>query len=516
MKTCILTIVKNEHLYLDEWIRYHLELGIDHIFIYEDYDSESHKTITDKYDEVTLSSILELFTPLELEIVKQIKITKCRNPQSIYMRKALVKIKRLETYDWCFVIDDDEFITLTNNSLHDTISLYEDYDAFLLEWKLYGADGHVEKPEKGVVESYIEERDLLPFMIPQFHTKACYNMFKYKNIYYKSIHYPSVKCNWSKTDYTKDLEKPSYDNIYLRHYITKSWEEFKWKTESRGFFIGKSRNTNMFFELNKEMNDLKELLLQDEILVVLPYKQSGSQGKEIRTALSLWQKLCKFKYHFIVIGEYDNMLPVEFPDVEFIHCPSLPKREGQYNPHLDILHKFQVVESMYSSKYRGFIYTCDDYYAIKPFGIEDVATVFYHSQSFTGQQDKPASWWTHDKWKTRQLLDKHNLPHINYTTHHPYYMDFSKLNHIIMKFNMNEESYVFDDVYFNYYRHSEPILDDNIRLGIWNYTIYKTKLRDAIANPKIKFVCNSVEGYSKDLEDDLIKLYNRYNEDKSD
>jgi hypothetical protein len=34
MKCCILTIIKNEHEYLDEWIRYHLDLGIDHIFIY--------------------------------------------------------------------------------------------------------------------------------------------------------------------------------------------------------------------------------------------------------------------------------------------------------------------------------------------------------------------------------------------------------------------------------------------------------------------------------------------------
>ena len=36
-------------MYLDEWIRYHLDLGIDHIFIFEDIDSDSHKDITDKY-----------------------------------------------------------------------------------------------------------------------------------------------------------------------------------------------------------------------------------------------------------------------------------------------------------------------------------------------------------------------------------------------------------------------------------------------------------------------------------
>ena len=63
MKTCIITIIKNEHLYLDEWITYHLNIGISHIFLYEDIDSESHKSITDKYfNEVTLNSVLSLLS----------------------------------------------------------------------------------------------------------------------------------------------------------------------------------------------------------------------------------------------------------------------------------------------------------------------------------------------------------------------------------------------------------------------------------------------------------------------
>jgi len=58
MKTCILTVIKNEQEYLEEWIKYHLDLGIDHIFIFEDLDSDSHKEITDKYaDNVTLNSV---------------------------------------------------------------------------------------------------------------------------------------------------------------------------------------------------------------------------------------------------------------------------------------------------------------------------------------------------------------------------------------------------------------------------------------------------------------------------
>ena len=71
---------------------------------------------------------------------------------------------------------------------------------------------------------------------------------------------------------------------------------------------------------------------------------------------------------------------------------------------------------------------------------------------------------------------------------------------------MNKESYVLEDVYFNYYNHAEPILDSKIRLGVWDNSIYNREFNNAIANPDIKFMCNSVEGWSKELEDSLYKI----------
>ena len=136
--------------------------------------------------------------------------------------------------------------------------------------------------------------------------------------------------------------------------------------------------------------------------------------------------------------------------------------------------------------------------------------------SFTGQDKAPTYFWNHNKWKTRQLLDKYNLPHINYTSHFPYYMEFSKLKEIIDKFNLLEESYVFDDIYFNYFPHDPPVLDSSIRLGIWNKDIYQRDFEGALANPNIKFICNSVEGWSKELEESLKKVVGMTNENSID
>ena len=514
--SCILTVIKNEHEYLDEWIKYHIDLGIDHIFIFEDIDSDSHKEICDRYgDRVSLDNVFSILDEETRNVVVELKHTKRNNPQDIYFRNGLSYIKEIGQYDWCFVIDNDEFITLENesNNLNNILRLYERYDAFVMQWKCYGANGFVKKPDytnKGVVETYTKEiQGYVPAINPSVLSKTCFNMNNYKEQYYFTNHQPSDRCNFCRTNFKKDRNSKIYDNIYIRHYITKSWEEYVWKRKTRGYFVGKIKSFDFFFKVNSDMNDKKEKLINDlkkEVLVVLPYKQNNSQGNEIRLALKSWRKFCRFKYHFVVIGEFDMSLKNEFPWVEFISVKILYNIKGQYIPHIDIQRKMKIVMEKYDRVYDGFIYMVDDNYAIKPFDLKDVSTVFYHSSGFVGREDQPTWYWNHDKWKTRQLLDKENLPHINYTTHHPYYLEFKKLNEIWKKFNMLNESYVFDDVYFNYFKHEEPVLDSEIRFGVWNKKTFDEDFNKAIEKPNIKFVCNSVDGWSKELENELSKI----------
>ena len=517
MQSCILTIIKNEHEYLDEWIKYHLNLGIDHIFIFEDIDSESHKNITSKYKDVSLDVISNILTDDDKNKAIELKQTKSSNPQYIYIKKGLTFLSDLHIYDWCFVIDNDEFITFETNGskLEDILEIYRDYDAIILQWKIYGASGHIKKPSYkngGIIDTYTEEmKGYIPIKKPYL-TKPCYNMTTYKSQFFGHIHQTSDFCNWCKTDFSKNRETIVYKNIYLRHYITKSWEEYVWKRKTRGYFCGLTRNMDFFFKINSDLKDKKEELinaLKQETLVVLPFKQNGSQGNEIRLTLNLWNKFCIFPYHFIVIGEFNDNLKNEFSWVEFIYCQSKEKIKDQYNQHLDVQHCMEVITNKYHEIYNGFIWIADDNYAIKPFDLKDITTIHYHSIDFQGQENRPTSYWNHDKWKTRQLLDKENLPHINYTTHYPCYFEFKKLKEIWNKFNMANESYVLEDIYFNYFKYEDPILDNEIRLGIWNYNIYKNEFKKAIENPNIKFICNSVEGWSKELEDSLWQLYKK-------
>ena len=514
--SCILTVIKNEHEYLDEWIKYHLDLGIDHIFIFEDIDSDSHRDITAKYgDRVSLNSVFAILNRRMADNVISLKKSR-HNPQSIYFKAGLLSINLTfpGKYDWCFVIDNDEFITLENenDTIKDVLALYEDYDAFVMQWKCYGANGYVNKPNygnKGLIGTYTEEMKG-KMENEYFQAKTCYRVDKFKEEFYGTIHHPTDLCNFCRTDFSKDRYTEVYDKIFIRHYITKSWEEYVYKKVNRGYFCGASRTFENFFLMNPDMNDKKEELLKslknDDTLVVMTYVQGGSQGKEIEFALSGWKKFCKFKYHLVVIGDFDGSLPEKFPWVEFIACPSVAVEENQYTPHLDIQMKMEIAMRVFKTSYDGFIWISDDFYPIKPFELEDLTTTHYRPGEVCGGGKLPLASFFNNKWKTKELLVENNLPRVNYTTHYPCYLEFSKLKEIWDKFNMREESYVVEDIYFNYFEHDEPVLDDDVRLGIWSEKVYKEKFQDALNNPKIKFVCNSVEGWSEDMEKDLRKI----------
>ena len=60
MTSCILSLIKDEHEYLEDFITHHISIGIDKIFLYEDITSASHKDICAKYPQVILASARDL------------------------------------------------------------------------------------------------------------------------------------------------------------------------------------------------------------------------------------------------------------------------------------------------------------------------------------------------------------------------------------------------------------------------------------------------------------------------
>ena len=267
-RSCILTVVKNEQLYLDEWITYHTNLGIDRFFIIEDIDSDSHKDITDKYDNVTLINIESFYKKDVYKHIINVKRNINKNiSKDVLLPITLDIIKRdySDELDWCFVLDDDEFLTLENDSksLSEVLSLFDNFDAFVLQWDCYGANGHVFRPDytdKGVVGTYTEKAVGRVPDAQMALLKTCFNLKTYKTKYYNNYHYPHL-CRYVNTDFNRNILKPSFKNIYIRHYITRSLEEYVWKNDVRGYFHRKPKY-NTFFKINPDMADKQEEYIQ--------------------------------------------------------------------------------------------------------------------------------------------------------------------------------------------------------------------------------------------------------------
>ena len=237
--------------------------------------------------------------------------------------------------------------------------------------------------------------------------------------------------------------------------------------------------------------------IADKYLVIMPYHPD--KYGDVRLTLNLWKKFCTFNYEFVVIGDYDPLLEKEFKWVTFIYCNGVKSVPGQYTSHIDVQHKYEMALNMYSSKYHGFIRMMDDNYAVKPFNADDILTIHYHKKEFTGDKYKPVSFWIHDMWKTRQLLDKENLPHVNYSTHFPFYFEFSKLQELWNKYDMHNNSYSYESLYFNYYTHEDPMIDSDIRYCIHTKEEKKIENLNKAYNSNIKFMFTSNEGWSRDV-----------------
>ena len=243
-KTAICAILKNEHQYLDEWIRHHLDVGFDEIYLYEDFGSKSHAIITDNYSNVHLMQLSEIF-----DEIKHLHSDK-QNALYIYFYQNYKNV-----FDYTAFIDIDEFIMFEDGyDLQMLLNEYQDYNGIFLFWKMYNANGIIDNPKSDLLTTYttISEDD--------YHDIG----WKYKSIVKMNSDSYFISCHEIAGGITTDLSSSKYDITYskawINHYFTKSWEEWCYR------FIGKentglnSRNLEEFFVYNKDMLPIKTKL----------------------------------------------------------------------------------------------------------------------------------------------------------------------------------------------------------------------------------------------------------------
>lgn len=150
MKLGICALVKNENLYLREWVKYHIELGFDKIIIYDNNPvggEDVSKVILDYID----MGYVEIHK-LEIDINN---IDELNNIQTETYNKCLDEHKEL---DWIAFIDVDEFIELEHHAgikdLFGEYNNYEGYDNIVMCWYAMGDPNSLYYDEHPVFERF--------------------------------------------------------------------------------------------------------------------------------------------------------------------------------------------------------------------------------------------------------------------------------------------------------------------------------------------------------------------------
>ena len=246
----------------------------------------------------------------------------------------------------------------------------------------------------------------------------------------------------------------------------------------------------------------------EKILVVIPYLAQAAQGREIEYAVAGWRKHFKEDYLIVVVGDYNKIVDTG-DDITFINCPRIEKPMlGNYWPHLDHVNKFRKVRDNFPGS-KGFIYTCDDIYAVKDFTMEDVLRPKVKRLRIAGTHDHKNA-WVRDNVRTRDVLIREKLNLYDWVCHLPVYYEWDKLFAIYDKYGCDKKSYVVEQLYFNtYYPDAQPFLlnaeTDNIQFKMWRPWHTVEQLREAM--PKKIWISNSVKGYKPEIEQVLREHY---------
>lgn len=257
MRTAICSIAKNENDYILEWVEYHLGLGFGKIFIYDNNDpgDESLPRVLKSQCESSRVEILDWRGRRDFQLAAY---------NDCYEGPGA-------SFDWIAFIDIDEFITFGDGARAVDINGFlgnvdPGIDAIEVNWMIFGDCGLARKGEGGVLSRFRVPLDLSDH--DNFHVKTIARTGRHLR-FNASPHYIEGGSGLIVDDCLRPVirrgpfKSPSYDRLYIRHYGTKTVEEFIRDKIPRGnahSSKGSWRyNLTLFYEHNRRTREKREV-----------------------------------------------------------------------------------------------------------------------------------------------------------------------------------------------------------------------------------------------------------------
>ena len=223
--------MKNEHKYLNDWVKHHIDIGFDKIYLYDN-------------DDINSPNALDY---VNQEYKKYIELINVRGAKELHLQQHIYNDfynKFNKDFEWCMFIDIDEYLFGVDNVKEWLPTIPSKYDQVRIKWKLFGDDNLITRDmTKPVYEVFTTRvthslhRNLLQKGNLESQGK-CIVRGGLHNIVITSPHFASYQtrdnvlksclpsgkdCRYSKVAIYEDYDK---EKIWLHHYMTKSLSEF--------------------------------------------------------------------------------------------------------------------------------------------------------------------------------------------------------------------------------------------------------------------------------------------------
>lgn len=230
-------LIKDENRYLKEWLDWHLNLGFEHVYIYDNGKKDHVQDVVDLY---------------AAEMQQKITVIDWTGHHTHIQQDAYNHFLSNHKKDvrWGLFIDSDEFLRFTDGETTDVNTFLRSYEDYTEVWGYeveYDANGQETYEDKPVRERFTRQTDVR------------------EGVYWKNFiqvnRIDSFLMHYAYYDESRHLlfknEKSNQDLFVIDHYYTKSWEEWKKKIMERG---GADPNYHKalreFFFYNPDMSHL--------------------------------------------------------------------------------------------------------------------------------------------------------------------------------------------------------------------------------------------------------------------
>jgi hypothetical protein len=231
-------ILKDENVYLPEWIAYHRAVGVEHFYL---YDNESAVPVA-----------TTLGPEVNAGLVTVLRRTG-RAQQGPAYEDCLARYRNDSV--WIAFIDIDEFIVPKMSvDLRLVVKDYERFGGVGFNWQTFGSSGLLRRPEGLQIEAFTR-RSIRRYSMNN-HIKSIVRptrAVKYRDPH--SFSYNESRCVNEKFSFVEGAfnEPPLHEVAQINHYMIRSREEYEQKAR-RGAADGSKKTVYLLETWDKEMN----------------------------------------------------------------------------------------------------------------------------------------------------------------------------------------------------------------------------------------------------------------------